>query len=96
MHETGFYPIYQGPGISLDANTRCPSAAKRQFYGEMGSEEIEGSKRSRAEIPAYLMSVWKKKKDVTYLHIDNLASFFLPQDTSHDWLLIRGQQEILW
>lgn len=60
-----------------------------------------GVKKSRAQrgleqksLPTLRVS--GEKKDVTYLHIDNLASFFLPQDTSHDWLLIRGQQEILW
>lgn len=57
MHETGLYRVYQGSGISLGADTPCPSAAKRQPYGEMGSGDIEGSMRTRAEVTACLMSV---------------------------------------
>lgn len=52
-----FTVFNHGSGISLGAYTPCPSAAKRQPYGEMRSGETEDSKRTRAEIPAYLMSV---------------------------------------
>lgn len=62
MHESSLYPVYQGPGISSDAYTPCSPAAKSQPYEEMGSGKIEDSKRTRAEIPAHLISIWKKKK----------------------------------